>query len=99
MPMASALVRLTLISGLPKSSSSSLTTCFSPPHRPRTQRPPGDHRGPPRSGFHRHHQPVSNQRLASHHREPTIADAICDRLLNHCYKIELKGESIRKSKK
>ena len=31
--------------------------------------------------------------------EPTIADAICDRLLNHCYKIELKGESIRKSKK
>ncbi len=31
--------------------------------------------------------------------EPTIADAICDRLLHHCYKIELKGESIRKSKK
>ncbi len=30
--------------------------------------------------------------------EPTIADAICDRLLHHCYKIELKGESIRKSK-
>jgi len=31
--------------------------------------------------------------------EPTIADAICDRLLHHSYKIELKGESIRKSKK
>jgi DNA replication protein DnaC len=31
--------------------------------------------------------------------EPTIADAICDRLLHHCYKIELKGESIRKNKK
>jgi DNA replication protein DnaC len=31
--------------------------------------------------------------------EPTLADAICDRLLHHCYKIELKGESIRKSKK
>jgi len=31
--------------------------------------------------------------------EPTIADAICDRLLHHCYKIELKGEVIRKSKK
>ena len=31
--------------------------------------------------------------------EPTIADAICDRLLHHCYKIELKGESIRKTKK
>ena len=30
--------------------------------------------------------------------EPTIADAICDRLLHHCYEIELKGESIRKSK-
>jgi DNA replication protein DnaC len=30
--------------------------------------------------------------------EPTIADAICDRLLHHCYKIELKGESIRKTK-
>jgi DNA replication protein DnaC len=31
--------------------------------------------------------------------EPTIADAICDRLLHQCYKIELKGESIRKNKK
>jgi len=31
--------------------------------------------------------------------EPTIADAICDRLLHHCYKIELKGESIRRNKK
>ena len=31
--------------------------------------------------------------------EPTIADAICDRLLHHAYKIELKGESIRKIKK
>ncbi|MGB8640112.1 MAG: IS21-like element helper ATPase IstB [Pseudolabrys sp.] len=31
--------------------------------------------------------------------EPTIADAVCDRLLHHCYKIELKGESIRKTKK
>jgi DNA replication protein DnaC len=29
----------------------------------------------------------------------TIADAICDRLLHHSHKIELKGESIRKSKK
>ena len=31
--------------------------------------------------------------------EPTIADAVCDRLLHHCYKIELEGESIRKTKK
>ena len=31
--------------------------------------------------------------------EPTIADAVCDRLLHHCYKIELKGESIRKTRK
>ena len=31
--------------------------------------------------------------------EPTIADAICDRLLHHSYKIELKGDSIRKNKK
>lgn len=31
--------------------------------------------------------------------EPTIADAICDRLLHHAYKIELKGESIRKTKR
>jgi len=31
--------------------------------------------------------------------EPTIADAICDRLLRHGYKIEPKGESIRKTKK
>ena len=28
--------------------------------------------------------------------EPTIADAICDRLLHNAYKIELKGESLRK---
>ena len=31
--------------------------------------------------------------------EPTVADAILDRLLHHCYKIELKEESIRKTKK
>ena len=31
--------------------------------------------------------------------EPTVADAILDRLLHHAYKIELKGESIRKTKK
>lgn len=28
--------------------------------------------------------------------EPTIADAICDRLFSNCEKIELKGESLRK---
>lgn len=28
--------------------------------------------------------------------EPTVADGILDRLLHHAYKIELKGESIRK---
>jgi len=28
--------------------------------------------------------------------EPTIADAICDRLMHNAYKIELKGESLRK---
>jgi DNA replication protein DnaC len=31
--------------------------------------------------------------------EPTVADAILDRLLHHSYKIELKGESIRKTKR
>ena len=31
--------------------------------------------------------------------DPTVADAILDRLLHHGYKIELKGESIRKTKK
>lgn len=31
--------------------------------------------------------------------DPTLADAICDRLLHHTYQIELKGESIRKNKK
>jgi DNA replication protein DnaC len=30
--------------------------------------------------------------------DPTIADAVCDRLLHHAYKIELKGESLRKTK-
>jgi len=29
--------------------------------------------------------------------DPTIADAICDRLLHNAYKIELKGESMRKN--
>lgn len=28
--------------------------------------------------------------------DPTLADAICDRLLNHAYKIELRGDSMRK---
>lgn len=31
--------------------------------------------------------------------EPTVADGILDRLLHHAYKIELKGESIRKTRK
>ena len=31
--------------------------------------------------------------------DPTIADAICDRLLHNAYKIELKGESLRKTDK
>ena len=30
--------------------------------------------------------------------EPTIADAICDRLTANAHKIELKGESLRKRK-
>src|SRR3990172_716715 len=30
--------------------------------------------------------------------EPTLADAILDRLVNNAYKIELKGESMRKSR-
>jgi DNA replication protein DnaC len=29
--------------------------------------------------------------------DPTIADAICDRLLHNAYKFELKGESMRKN--
>jgi DNA replication protein DnaC len=29
--------------------------------------------------------------------DPTIADAVCDRLLHNAYKIELKGESMRKN--
>lgn len=31
--------------------------------------------------------------------EPTIADAIIDRLLNHAHKLELKGSSMRKAEK
>ena len=27
---------------------------------------------------------------------PTLADAICDRILHHAHRIELKGESMRK---
>jgi len=28
--------------------------------------------------------------------DPTIADAICDRIINNSYRIELKGDSLRK---
>jgi DNA replication protein DnaC len=28
--------------------------------------------------------------------EPTIADAICDRIIHHAHRIELEGESVRK---
>ena len=31
--------------------------------------------------------------------EPTVADAIMDRLLNHAHKLELKGDSLRKTEK
>ncbi len=31
--------------------------------------------------------------------EPTVADAIIDRLLNHSHKLELKGDSMRKTEK
>ena len=31
--------------------------------------------------------------------EPTVADAICDRLFSYAEKIELKGESLRKTPK
>jgi len=29
--------------------------------------------------------------------EPTIADALCDRLFHHAFKIEMRGESLRTS--
>jgi DNA replication protein DnaC len=31
--------------------------------------------------------------------EPTVADALLDRLLHNSYKLELKGESLRKREK
>ena len=31
--------------------------------------------------------------------DPTLADAICDRLMHNAYKFELRGESIRKPRK
>jgi len=31
--------------------------------------------------------------------DPTIADAVCDRLLHNAFKIELKGDSMRKKTK
>ncbi len=42
---------------------------------------------------------VSQRPLLTWHEvlgEPTIADAICDRLFSNCEKIELKGDSLRK---
>ena len=43
---------------------------------------------------------VSQRPFATWHEvlgEPTIADAICDRLFSNAEKIELKGESMRKT--
>ena len=31
--------------------------------------------------------------------DPTLADAICDRLLHNAYKIELRGDSMRKNER
>ncbi len=31
--------------------------------------------------------------------DPTLADAICDRLLHNAFRIDLKGDSIRKQRK
>jgi DNA replication protein DnaC len=42
---------------------------------------------------------VSQRPLATWHEvlgDPTVADAICDRLFSNCEKIELKGDSLRK---
>ena len=42
---------------------------------------------------------VSQRPLSTWHEvlgEPTVADAICDRLFSNCEKIELKGDSLRK---
>ena len=43
---------------------------------------------------------ISSQFPASSEHEiigqPTIADAICDRIIQSAYRIELKGESVRK---
>ncbi len=41
---------------------------------------------------------LPSEKWHDHVGDPTIADAICDRLLHNAHKIHLKGESRRKEK-
>jgi DNA replication protein DnaC len=50
--------------------------------------------------FHRNTHITSQCPISDWHPnigDPTLADAICDRLLHNAYKIELRGDSMRKN--
>jgi len=56
----------------------------------------GNRRPPLRSGLPADHQPSPRVLLARHHRDPTLGDAILDRVLHTAHRIELKGDSLRR---
>jgi hypothetical protein len=58
----------------------------------------GDRRGSPWPRLHPHHQPTP---VATWHEvigEPTLGDAILDRIVHNAYRLELDGPSMRKIK-
>jgi len=58
----------------------------------------GNRRGPLQRGSPDHDQPVPIDRWYEIVGNPTLADAILDRVLHNAHRIELKGESLRKQR-
>ena len=64
-------------------------------HRRAAARPAGDHRRSPWARLHGRHQPTAGRDWHEHIGDPTIADAVLDRLVHSAHRLELKGESLR----
>jgi hypothetical protein len=61
-------------------------------------RPARDRRGPLRSPFDSHHQPAADRAIVRGRRRSNSPRPILDRIIHNAYRIELKGESMRKLK-
>ena len=67
---------------------------------PGAPRPPRDPRGSLRHPLDHHHQPAARRPSGTTTSPtPTLADAICDRLLHNAHRLVLKGPSRRKEGK